>query len=303
MQALRPTSFVCGLVVKAMYNNLKMSTIINKIESNLSGSSDNKNLRPLVTISFDDGYASDYNVVFPIFQELGLRGTFYALPVPNGATDEHMAEMAQAGQEIATHGGAHIPYNIQPDVATIYNDMLAGKKRIENATNKEVLTMAYPFGGGDSGTGTGTIENALITQNVAGGLFEAARGTRQFTTTHAYGGKDVNHKFYRETYFTPYGTPDLFNIPCHLADGTPDWVITLIDYLLELDEPAWYNVAFHRIYTDGDSTKPSNRLYESEFRTVIEYIADKKKQKLLDVVPFYEGARRITGARSNMLNK
>lgn len=282
-----------------MYNNLKMSTIVNKIESNLG---DKKNLRPLVTISFDDGYASDYDIVFPILRELGLRGTFYALPVSTGVTNEQMAEMAHAGQEIATHGGAHIPYNLQADSTTIYNDMLVGKRRIENATNKEVLTMAYPFGGGDSGTGTGTIENALVTQNVASGLFEAARGTHQFTTTHAYGGIDVNHKFYRETYLTPYGTPDLFNIPCHLADGTPDWVYLLIDYLLELEEPAWYNVAFHKIYTDGDTSKPSNRLYESDFRDIMEYIAEKKKQKLLDVVPFYEGARRITGARSNMLN-
>lgn len=262
---------------------------------------DNRKLRPMVTISFDDGYKSDYTVVFPIFKELGLRGTFFALPVNNGVTYAEMAEMAKAGQEIATHGDAHIPYNVQTDRETIYQDMLAGKNRIETATGKEVLTIAYPFGGGDTTTGIGTPENANRTHSVASGLFEAGRGTLRHTITHPYGGVDENHKFYRETFLVPYGTSDLFNIPCHLADGTSSWVYLMIDYLLELEEPAWYNVAFHRIYEDGDTSKPSNRLYKSQFKAIMEYIALKNEQKLLDVVPFYEGARRITGGRSQII--
>ena len=288
-----------------MRSNLLTSTIVKRVKESIPHSEylvgDNRKLRPMVTISFDDGYKSDYTIVFPIFKELGLRGTFFPLPVPGGVTNADMLEMAKAGQEIATHGDAHIPYNVQTDRKTIYQDMLTGKQRIENAIGKEVLTIAYPYGGGDNATGVGTLEQARRTQSVASGIFEAGRGTQAHTTKYPYGGADQWHKEQRETFLVPYGTPDLFNVPCHLADGNPEWVYLLIDHLLALEEPAWYNVAFHRIYADGDSTKPANRLYESQFREVMEYIALRNEQKLLDVVPFYEGARRISSGRSQIL--
>lgn len=256
----------------------------------------------MVTISFDDGYKSDYTIVFPIFKELGLRGTFYPLPVNGGVTNSEMLEMSRAGQELATHGDAHIAYNVTTDRSVAYQDMLTGKRRIETAIGKDVLTIAYPYGGGDENVGLGTEADARRTRSVASGLFEAGRGTRAHTKINSfYGGKDENHLFMRSTYLTPYGSKDLFNVPCHLADGSVEWVYILIDYLLELEEPAWYNFAFHRIYEDGDSSKPANRLYKTEFKAIMEYVSSKRDAGLLDVIPFYEGARRINNARSQMI--
>lgn len=293
-----------------MRNNILPSTTLRRLKAEIPhGDSllgDNRKLRPMVTISFDDGYDSDYNIVFPIFQELGIRGTFFAIgnsgfsEQPGRTTAEQYKEMNQLGQEIGCHSASHIPFFLE-DSSVIYEDLADSIQTLENEIGTKILTHAYPYGGGDILSGQATNEDARRLHVVASGLYEAARGTSKFTTTYPYGGKDVNHIFYRETYLTPYGAPDTFNIPCHLADGTSNWVYLMIDYLLELEEPAWYNLAFHRVYPDGAPDKPDDRLFRADFLSAIQYIADKRDQGLLDIVPFYEGARRIKGGNSKML--
>lgn len=272
-----------------MSNNLTLQGLIKK----LPVSNANSKNRHMITISFDDGYETDYSIVFPIFKELGFRGTFFQLP--SDITSEQMREMSDAGQEIATHGLNHIPYLVS-DSETVTNDMLGGKKKIEDIIGKPVLTIAYPYGGGDAATGMGTAEDMVRVKNIASGIYESARGTIAYTNTYNHG----NSSFSKQ-YTTPYGAPDGFNVPCHLADQYYEVIKTLVDDLLTIQEGGWLNVAFHRIYKDDDTTKPANRLNETTFRSIVSYIADKQKAGLLDVVPFYEGARRIKTARSSLI--
>src|SRR5690625_4345576 len=111
-----------------MYNNLRFP----KFKENAELS------RPMITFSFDDGYDSDYNIVFPVFKEYGIRGTFFVIGNedrmgnPGIASAAQLKEMAQAGQEIACHGHGHLSYANEQDNEVIYNDMVLSKKTIEN---------------------------------------------------------------------------------------------------------------------------------------------------------------------------
>lgn len=252
----------------------------------------------MVTISFDDGYASDYDIVFPILQEYGIRGTFFVLGDEDRfnteglTTASQLKEMAESGQEIASHGKDHLAYFIEQDNNVIYNDMVESKKVLENAIGRPVLTIAYPYGGGDQNVGTGTIEDAERVQNIAGAIYESARGT----ATH------IKRAPFDTPYYlaTLYGDKNTYNVPCFLSDGSPSTARALVNRLMEADEPYWVNIAFHKIYRDGED-KPSNRINETTFRNEMRYISNMKKAKLIDVVPFYEGARRIKTGSSYLL--
>lgn len=273
--------------------NLTQRSLIRKMKKE-----ENKNLRPMLTFSFDDGYDSDYNIVFKLFKEFGIRGTFFVLgdserlERTDMTSGEQLKEIAQSGQEIGCHGYGHMAYFPEQDNEVIYNDMVKSKKLLENIIERPVLTHAYPYGGGDNNTGRGTLEDALRVQNIAGGLYEAARGVLTHTQSQ------VPEFMYDAMTF--YGDKNIYNVPCRLSDSFTGSSITAIQNMLEMDEPVWLNLAYHRIYPDGAS-KPSDRMYESDFRNIVEVAANLKEQKLIDIVPFYEGARRIKTGRSYLL--
>jgi len=62
-------------------------------------------------LTFDDGTADHYEVVFRVLQELGLHGIFFVptakLNRASYLTDAQVREMAQAGQAIGFHGHEH----------------------------------------------------------------------------------------------------------------------------------------------------------------------------------------------------
>ena len=282
-----------------------MSTIVERVRQSVKiNTGDNRHLRPMVTFSFDDGYDSDYNIVFPIFKELGFRGTFFVLgsedrlSSPGMTSGSQYKEMADSGQEIGCHGQAHLSYFSEPDNNVIREDMLASKKVLEGHIKRPVLTHAYPFGGdsGASGDNPATLADALRVQNIAGGIYEAARGT----TIHV---AEVPYDNPMDRLML-YGDKNIYNVPCRLSDSgwNKNQIINIVDNMVTMEEPAWQNFAFHRIYADGDPSKPDNRMYESEFRAIMEHVAELKEQKLIDVVPFYEGARRIRTGISTKLS-
>lgn len=77
-----------------------------------------------ILLTFDDGYLDSYEVVYPVFQEYGFKGTFFIITeFVDSEREGYMTwpmieEMAQAGQRIESHSRTH------PDLATKSRDGL-----------------------------------------------------------------------------------------------------------------------------------------------------------------------------------
>jgi peptidoglycan/xylan/chitin deacetylase (PgdA/CDA1 family) len=67
-----------------------------------------------IALTFDDGYADAYEVVFPLLLNYGFTGTFFVLATPahfespGYLTWAQMKEMSDAGMDIQAHGRDHV---------------------------------------------------------------------------------------------------------------------------------------------------------------------------------------------------
>lgn len=275
-----------------MYNgNLTINGIAKKVQDQLD-INDNKKLRPMITLCFDDSFRSDYDIVFPILEEYGLRASFYVIgwqnsrPADKYTTEEEIKEIADHGHEIGCHTITHTHLTELTD-EEIVNELMTNKKYLENITGKPVYTHCYPAGR----------TNERI-DNLVGGIYESTRGTLYNSEPTPLDGQ-FSHGSYR---FNLYGRSPLYNLAATSVDArTGQQTIQLIDTFLDLPEPAYFVFYMHRIYEDDDTERPENRMKRSDFEEWIAYLSSLKEQGLVDVVPYIEGVRRLNGARSSHL--
>lgn len=119
-----------------------------------------------ISLSFDDGRASQVDTAIPILDALGVRGTFYAIPKIAKARLEGWKTAAMDGHEIGNHTLHHpcsgnFPFGRERALEHYTLDMIESECREADAWIAEHLgvtpeTFAYPCGQSYVGAGTGT---------------------------------------------------------------------------------------------------------------------------------------------------
>jgi hypothetical protein len=105
---------------------------------------------PLPSISFDDGYRSDFEHAFPLLQACGLQATFFVLPGMIGVSADCISWqqaklMISAGHRIESHGWSHGMLT-QYSTAELEREIIASKLEIENRLGRPVTSLSAPGG-------------------------------------------------------------------------------------------------------------------------------------------------------------
>lgn len=104
--------------------------------------------RPVV-ITFDDGYADNYQAAFPILTRQGMKGTFFVVTGRMGQAGymrwDQVNEMSRSGMEIGSHTVHHYTLN-EISLKELERELLASRLMLENNVPLAAPIFANPFG-------------------------------------------------------------------------------------------------------------------------------------------------------------
>ena len=128
------------------------------------------------SLTFDDGYQSQYSIGVTALNELGFRGTFFVITgtvgSPGSPSWDNWRSAANSGHEIGSHTKTHPHLSTLP-VAEMRREILDSQTAIDNQIDsQDCLTFTYPFGDGAGNSNIRAIvANAYIgARGVSGGL-------------------------------------------------------------------------------------------------------------------------------------
>ncbi|HDD23886.1 MAG TPA: polysaccharide deacetylase family protein [Chloroflexi bacterium] len=104
-----------------------------------------------VILTFDDGYADAYTVVFPLLLKYGFPGTFFVLATPTHfespgyMTWKQMKEMSEAGMDIQAHGRDHVDLRGRSYDYLVYQ-IVGAQEAIQYHTGRLPRFFCYPSG-------------------------------------------------------------------------------------------------------------------------------------------------------------
>ncbi len=124
-------------------NNYKTKTILELSEIKQGHS------EKFVVLTFDDGYAGNYNYAFEIMRKFYQKATIFIttdwVGRPHMLDWHQIRELSDYGIEIGSHTCSHCLL-ASKDSNTIMQELRISKELIEKNTKKEVLSVSYPNG-------------------------------------------------------------------------------------------------------------------------------------------------------------
>lgn len=207
----------------------------------------------MVSLNFDDGFLSAYEIAFPILEEAGMRGTLYLISrhmePPLYMTRAQALDIQSRGHEIGAHTREHVRLS-GLTYSEIQDEVIGSKEDLEKMGFRGVDTFAYPFGDYN--------QDVLAVVKEAG--FIAARGTHP----------GFNH-----------AATDPFQLQSKLIEKgrSIEEIRALIDRAVQ--EKTWLILAFHRMGDKGNRVSASPEMLQQ----IVDYLIEKK----VPVVTMHEG--------------
>ncbi len=104
--------------------------------------------RPIVTLSFDDGFESNVNTVLPVLDKYGFKATHcYATTYLEGQPTQisSLLKISKDGQETCDHTVNHYDLTTQ-SISTIDYELSHSQNFLANTTGQQITDFATPFG-------------------------------------------------------------------------------------------------------------------------------------------------------------
>ncbi len=109
--------------------------------------------RPLISLTFDDGWQSTYDNAVPILNTYHYKGTFYVNPLSIDTarfiTTSEMQSLIHAKHEIASHGLKHINFTTV-NTAELDTQLRTAETFVHDQTHAKHIDFATPYGESDA---------------------------------------------------------------------------------------------------------------------------------------------------------
>jgi len=103
----------------------------------------------LYMVTFDDGYLSDYTIVFPLLELLGIKATFFIntsnIGKPGFLDWKMIVEMQKKGNIFGSHGHNHLKMT-EISLQESKYEFIKSKELYELNTGMEMRLFAFPYG-------------------------------------------------------------------------------------------------------------------------------------------------------------
>lgn len=115
----------------------------------ISDNLDNLDIDNYYIVTFDDGYLSDYELVFPLIKKLDIVATFFINPENVGKSGfmdwQMIKEMSDEGMSIGSHGLNHLNM-VNLEINKAENELVKSREIIEKNIGRPVTSFSFPYG-------------------------------------------------------------------------------------------------------------------------------------------------------------
>ena len=109
----------------------------------------NQNKNEGICLTFDDGFKSDIDIVFPKLKHHSIHATFFIVKdyinKDGYMNEKDIIELSNGGMQIGSHSISH-PNFLKINHSEIINELISSKKYLEDLTSNEISTFSFPFG-------------------------------------------------------------------------------------------------------------------------------------------------------------